>query len=102
MRFYRRLLLLSSALLLAFPAWADRLYRGGVVATAYPDASKAALEMLDRGGNAFDAAVAAAFAAGVVGPYHNGVGGGGFALAYEAKGQKTLALDFREVAPAGA
>jgi gamma-glutamyltranspeptidase / glutathione hydrolase len=73
-----------------------------VVATAYPDASKAALEMLQRGGNAFDAAVAAAFAAGVVGPYHNGVGGGGFALAYEAKGQKTLALDFREVAPAGA
>ena len=84
------------------PTWADRVYRGGVVATAYPDASKAAMEMLERGGNAFDAAVAAAFAAGVVGPYHNGVGGGGFALAYEAKSQKTLALDFREVAPAGA
>ena len=35
-------------------------------------------------------------------PVHNGLGGGGFALAYEAKTHKTLALDFREVAPAGA
>jgi gamma-glutamyltranspeptidase / glutathione hydrolase len=103
----RRLSLASfvavGALLLSpVASWADRLYQGGVVATAYPDASKAALEMLDRGGNAVDAAVAATFAAGVVGPYHNGIGGGGFALAYQAKERKTLALDFREVAPAGA
>ncbi len=95
-------LLASFFLVCSGPVWADRVYRGGVVATAYPDASKAALEMLERGGNAFDAAVAAAFVAGVVGPYHNGLGGGGFALAYEAKTHKTLALDFREVAPAGA
>ena len=94
--------LASCFLLCTGPVWADRVYRGGVVATAYPEASKAALEMLERGGNAFDAAVAAAFVAGVVGPYHNGLGGGGLALAYEAKSQKTLALDFREVAPAGA
>ena len=83
-------------------AWADRLYPGGVVAAAYPEASRAALLMLDKGGNAVDAAVAAAFAAGVVGPYHNGVGGGGFALVYQAAARTTLALDFREVAPAGA
>jgi gamma-glutamyltranspeptidase/glutathione hydrolase len=96
------LLVASIVLLRPAPSAADRLYRGGVVATAYPDASQAALEMLDRGGNAVDAAVAAAFAAGVVGPYHNGVGGGGFALAYQVDARKTLALDFREVAPAGA
>lgn len=95
-------LLGCSVLLPPSPAWADRVYRGGVVATAYPDASKAALEMLERGGNAIDAAVAAAFAAGVVGPYHNGLGGGGFALVYEAGPRRTLALDFREVAPGGA
>jgi gamma-glutamyltranspeptidase / glutathione hydrolase len=86
----------------ATPSAADRLYRGGVVAAAYPEASRAALEMLDRGGNAVDAAVAAAFAAGVVGPYHNGLGGGGFALAQLAHSSETLALDFREVAPAAA
>jgi gamma-glutamyltranspeptidase / glutathione hydrolase len=89
-------------LLLPAAVWADRLYQGGVVATAYPDSSQAALEMLDIGGNAVDAAVAAAFAAGVVGPYHNGIGGGGLALVYQAPSKKTLAVDFREVAPAGA
>ena len=88
-------------LLLVLPAHAARPYRGGVVAAAYPEASGAALEILDRGGNAVDAAVAAAFAAGVVGPYHNGIGGGGFALVARP-GKETLALDFREVAPAAA
>ncbi len=94
---------LAVLLLLPHPrAWADRVYQGGVVAAAYPEASRAALQMLDKGGNAVDAAVAAAFAAGVVGPYHNGLGGGGFALVYQAGPRTTLALDFREVAPAGA
>jgi gamma-glutamyltranspeptidase/glutathione hydrolase len=96
-----RLPVLLLLLLLAPPALAARLYRGGVVASAYPQAADAALQMLDRGGNAVDAAVAAAFAAGVAGPYHNGLGGGGFALV-ALQGKDTLALDFREVAPAAA
>jgi len=88
-------------LLIAFPAHAARPYRGGVVASLYPLASDAGLQMLDRGGNAVDAAVAMAFAAAVVGPYHNGLAGGGFALV-APQGKELLALDFREVAPAAA
>ena len=96
----RALAVLLLAVVVA-PAHAARPYRGGVVASAYPQAAQAALEMLDRGGNAVDAAVAAAFAAGVVGPYHNGLAGGGFAL-LSLQGKDTLALDFREAAPAAA
>ena len=96
-----RLHVVLLVLLVAVPARAARPYRGGVIASAYPEAAAAGLQMLDRGGNAVDAAVAAAFAAGVVGPYHNGLGGGGFALAF-LPGKDTLGLDFREVAPAAA
>ena len=94
--------LVAVSLLAGASARAGRPYRGGAVATAYPPASEAALLMLKMGGNAVDAAVAAAFVAGVAGPYHNGIGGGGFALLYDAKAKKTEAFDFREVAPLGA
>ncbi|MFZ5470155.1 MAG: gamma-glutamyltransferase [Myxococcota bacterium] len=88
--------------LAVFAAEAARPYRRGAVAAAHPVGSQAGLVMLAKGGNAIDAAVAAAFAMGVVGPYHSGLGGGGFALVYEAKKGEAAVLDFREVAPKAA
>lgn len=70
------------------------------VATDNAEATRAALDVLGRGGNAADAAVAAALALGVVSPSASGIGGGGFALVYTAKDGKATALDFRESAPA--
>ena len=71
----------------------------GMVVSANPLASDAGLLMLQKGGNAVDAAVATTFAISVVEPFSAGIGGGGFLLMHQAQTQKTEALDFRERAP---
>lgn len=83
----------------AFPAplWAPR--GRGIAASANADASRAAAEVLKRGGNAVDGAVAAALALGVTDPESSGLGGGGFAVVWSAKERRARVLDFREVAP---
>ncbi len=73
-----------------------------MVATAHDLATQAGWEVLKKGGNAFDAAVAVSFVISVTHSYHTGIGGGGFALIREAKTGKVHALDFREKAPAAA
>ena len=71
----------------------------GMVVSAHPFASEAGLNMMKRGGNAIDAAVATAFMLSVVEPYSAGIGGGGFALVRFQQNQQITSLDFRERAP---
>ena len=74
---------------------------GGAVSTVDPEASAAAIEVLRKGGNAADAAVAAAATLGVTEPYSAGVGGGGYFVFYDAATGKVGTIDGRETAPAG-
>lgn len=74
---------------------------GGAVSTVDPEASAAAIEVLRHGGNAVDAAVAAAATLGVTEPYSAGIGGGGYFVYYDAKSRKVKTIDGRETAPAG-
>ena len=73
----------------------------GMVATVHPLATRAGVEALRRGGNAVDAAVAAALTLGVVDGHNSGIGGGCFMLIRLADG-RFIAIDGRETAPATA
>jgi len=74
---------------------------GGAAVTSEANATFAATSMLERGGNAVDAAIAASFALAVTYPAAGNIGGGGFMM-YRAPSGATWFLDFREVAPAAA
>jgi len=73
---------------------------GGAVATISQKASESALAILNKGGNAIDAAVAAAATLGVTDPFSCGIGGGGFMVIYLAKDKRVITIDHRETAPA--
>lgn len=106
----RRVIFSAAAVLIsllpAAPASADPQHKapvaegyGGAVATVDLDASKAAVSVLRRGGNAVDAAVAAGAVLGVTEPYSAGLTGGGFMVLYDARQRKVFTIDGRETAP---
>ncbi len=76
-------------------------YKNGMVVSAHPSASKVGLDILKKGGNAVDAAVAMQFALAVVYPDAGNIGGGGF-MVYRSAAGKLATLDFREKAPGNA
>lgn len=69
------------------------------IASAHPLATQAGVEILNAGGNAFDAAVAVTAVLAVVEPYSSGIGGGGFWLLHRASDNKQIMIDGRERAP---
>ncbi len=72
---------------------------GGAVSTVDPDATRIGLDVLRHGGNAVDAAVAAAAALGVTEPYSAGLGGGGYFVYYNPSTRRVITIDGREKAP---
>jgi gamma-glutamyltranspeptidase/glutathione hydrolase len=109
----RTVLPLLAAMLLAAPAVAfahhppptptkqpTAVGRGGAAATVDARGTQAAIDALRDGGNAVDAAIAAATVLGVVEPYSCGLGGGGFMTIYSARDGKVHTIDSRETAPA--
>src|SRR6516164_9403012 len=74
----------------------------GMVVAQESRAARIGVEILDRGGNAVDAAVAVGFALAVTYPRAGNLGGGGFMLIHLVKGNQDIAIDYRETAPAAA
>ncbi|MEA2735010.1 MAG: gamma-glutamyltranspeptidase / glutathione hydrolase, partial [Humisphaera sp.] len=97
-----RKLILLAILFSAVTAHADTAEsKSGMVVTVHPIATDAGVRVMSEGGNAVDAAVAAALMLGVVDGHNSGIGGGCFMLIRTADG-RTIALDGREMAPAAA
>ncbi len=92
-------LCLTLFLLTTTPTLATELPNSNAIATAHPLATKAGQEILNAGGNAFDAAVTVSAVLAVVEPYSSGMGGGGFWLLHRASDGYEVMLDGRERAP---
>jgi gamma-glutamyltranspeptidase/glutathione hydrolase len=105
----RGLLVVGAMLMITTHAWGqDRsqtrsmvIAKGGIVASESPLASQAGVRILERGGNAVDAAIATNAVMGVVEPMMNGIGGDMFVIVYDAKANKLYGLNASGWAPKG-
>ena len=103
----KRVAALSVALLCSLSAWAQspspaNQPPGAAIASAHALATDAGAEVIRKGGNAFDAAVAVSAALSVVEPISSGLGGGGLWLLHDAKSGRDIFVDARETSPAAA
>ena len=94
----RLLIIINLAFVTGQSIQAESLKKAGI-ATAHPLATKAGYEILEMGGNAFDAAVTVSAVLSVVEPYSSGLGGGGFFLLHNAEDGQSVFVDAREKAP---
>jgi len=103
-RFLTRSLALAGGLLLAVPLSAQRAAvegGNGMVVSSQQMASQVGVDILKKGGNAVDAAIATGLALAVVFPRAGNIGGGGFMVVHTAAGKDTV-IDYRERAPKAA
>ena len=97
--FIRNFISLLLCILVTWQAWeVSRESRNGAVSSTSKIASDVGIDVLKKGGNAFDAIVATGFALAVTSPANGNIGGGGFLVAHTASGE-SISLDFREKAP---
>ena len=94
----RLLIVINLAFFFGESIHAEGFNKAGI-ATAHPLATKAGYEILEMGGNAFDAAVTVSAVLSVVEPYSSGLGGGGFFLLHNAEDGQSVFVDARERAP---
>src|SRR6267142_2857785 len=94
--------LLAFVLCIAFPAGVlaeAAASRNGMVVAQESRAARVGVEILEKGGNAVDAAVATGFALAVTYPRAGNIGGGGYMLIHLAGANRQIAIDYRETAP---
>ncbi|MEA2989177.1 MAG: gamma-glutamyltranspeptidase / glutathione hydrolase, partial [Alphaproteobacteria bacterium] len=91
--------LLVAVLSMASPAAGEDVARNGMVVAQEARAARIGVEVLERGGNAVDAAVATGFALAVTYPRAGNIGGGGYMVIHLANGRRDIAIDYRETAP---
>jgi len=97
--FIKNFIYLLLCILVTWQAWeVSRDNRNGAVSSTSKIASDVGIDMLKKGGNAFDAIAATGFALAVTSPANGNIGGGGFLVAHTASGE-SVSLDFREKAP---